>query len=418
MAGKSLTEIAKGILMKESNDPTPDRDAKSMNPNMATLHPGSRAVEGPFANPGSMAPNGMGETEDLGPALVNNTDVPPSAKASAKMGKDNSRSAQSAVPAEKPTQQAAIMEDEEFEISEELEAFINEMIEEGYSEEEIAEAIEENFELVSEEDEKEEKEDEDEKKDKKEMDESSHMYKETMKEHVDALLAGENLSEDFRSKAETIFESAVSTRVQEEVSVLEEAYEKALTEEVSNIMEQLTEQVDQYLNYVVENWIEKNEIAIETGLRTEITEEFISGLKSLFEENYIDIPEDKVSVVESLGSRLEEVEAKLNEEIQRNVELTKTLSESKRFEVLTALCEGLTATEAEKLKRLSENVGFTSEDEFAGKIATLRESYFPSTVTRQTTIDEDVASDGKTLNEELSGPMAAYVRTLGKSLVK
>ena len=416
MAGKSLTEIAKGILMKESNDPTPDRDAKSMNPNMATLHPGSRAVEGPFANPGSMAPNGMGETEDLGPALVNNTDVPPSAKASAKMGKDNSRSAQSAVPAEKPTQQAAIMEDEEFEISEELEAFINEMIEEGYSEEEIAEAIEENFELVSEEeDEKEEKEDEE---DKKEMGESSHMYKETMKEHVDALLAGENLSEDFRSKAETIFESAVSTRVQEEVSVLEEAYEKALTEEVSNIMEQLTEQVDQYLNYVVESWIEKNEIAIETGLRTEITEEFISGLKSLFEENYIDIPEDKVSVVESLGSRLEEVEAKLNEEIQRNVELTKTLNESKRFEVLTALCEGLTATEAEKLKKLSENVGFTSEDEFAGKIATLRESYFPSTVTRQTTIDEDVASDGKTLNEELSGPMAAYVRTLGKSLVK
>lgn len=412
MAGKSITEIAKEILMKESNDPTPDRDAKSMNPNMATLHPGSRAVEGPFANPGSMAPNGMGETEDLGPALVNNTDVPPSAKASAKMGKDNSRSAQSAVPAEKPTQQAAIMEDEEFEISEELEAFINEMIEEGYSEEEIAEAIEENFELVSEE------EDEKEEKEKKEMDESSHMHKETMKEHVDALLAGENLSEDFRSKAETIFESAVSTRVQEEVSVLEEAYEKALTEEVSNIMEQLSEQVDQYLNYVVESWIEKNEIAIETGLRTEITEEFISGLKSLFEENYIDIPEDKVSVVESLGSRLEEVEAKLNEEIQRNVELTKTLNESKRFEVLTALCEGLTSTEAEKLKKLSENVGFTSEDEFAGKIATLRESYFPSTVTRQTTIDEEVASDGKTLNEELSGPMAAYVRTLGKSLVK
>lgn len=415
MAGKSITEIAKEILMKESNDPTPDRDAKSMNPNMATLHPGSKAVEGPFANPGSMAPNGMGETEDLGPALVNNTDVPPSAKASAKMGKDNSRSAQSAVPAEKPTQQAAIMEDEEFEISEELEAFINEMIEEGYSEEEIAEAIEENFELVSEEEDEKE---EDEKEDKKEMDESSHMNKETMKEHVDALLAGENLSEDFRAKAETIFESAVSTRVQEEVSVLEEAYEKALTEEVSNIMEQLSEQVDQYLNYVVESWIEKNEIAIETGLRTEITEEFISGLKSLFEENYIDIPEDKVSVVESLGSRLEEVEAKLNEEIQRNVELTKTLNESKRFEVLTALCEGLTATEAEKLKKLSENVGFTSEDEFAGKIATLRESYFPSTVTRQTTIDEEVASDGKTLNEELSGPMAAYVRTLGKSLVK
>jgi len=419
MAGKSITEIAKEILMKESNDPTPDRDAKSMNPNMATLHPGSKAVEGPFANPGSMAPNGMGETEDLGPALVNNTDVPPSAKASAKMGKDNSRSAQSAVPAEKPTQQAAIMEDEEFEISEELEAFINEMIEEGYSEEEIAEAIEENFELVSEEeDEKEDEKEEDEKEDKKEMDESSHMNKETMKEHVDALLAGENLSEDFRAKAETIFESAVSTRVQEEVSVLEEAYEKALTEEVSNIMEQLSEQVDQYLNYVVESWIEKNEIAIETGLRTEITEEFISGLKSLFEENYIDIPEDKVSVVESLGSRLEEVEAKLNEEIQRNVELTKTLNESKRFEVLTALCEGLTATEAEKLKKLSENVGFTSEDEFAGKIATLRESYFPSTVTRQTTIDEEVTSDGKALNEELSGPMAAYVRTLGKSLVK
>jgi hypothetical protein len=410
---KSLTETAKQILMKESDDPTPDRGAKSMTPNMQTLHPGSRSVEGRFANPGSNAPGGAEAAEDLGPALVNNTDVPPSAKAAAKMGKDNSRSAQSAVPAEKPTQQASIMEDEEVEISEELEAFINEMIEEGYSEDEIAEAIAENFEIVEEKDEDEK---EDEKEDKKEMDESSHMNKETMKEHVDALLAGENLSEDFRAKAETIFESAVLTRVQEEVSVLEEAYAKSLEEEVSAIMEQLTEQVDSYLSYVVEQWVAENEVAIETGLRTEITEEFISGLKTLFAENYIDVPEDKVSVVEELGSRVEALENQLNEEISKNVELTKTLNESLKHEIISNACEGLTNTEAEKLLTLAENVNFTSPDEFAGKVATLREGYFTKPVNRLDALDPVEPSDGKVLTEELSGPMAAYVRTLGKKL--
>lgn len=478
MAGKSLTEIAKQIL-QESNDPTPDRDAKAMNPNMATLRPGSRGAEGRIVNPGSMPP--VGDIDDLGPALVNNTDIPPSAKAAAKMGKDSSRSSVSAVPAENPRQQAEIMEEdhldedeqeiknkrmklrtkmtdfwenrpsnlaakeelkkmfgtkellnklayqeptkpkgtkkleEEIEISEELEAFIEAMIEEGYSEEQIAEAIDENFEIVEAKHEKEEPEEKEESEDKEDKKEK---MKAMMKEHVDALLAGENLSEDFREKAETIFESAVSVRVEEEIEVLEEAYEKALAEEVESIMEQLTEQVDQYLNYVVENWIEQNEVAIETGLRTEITEEFISGLKTLFAENYIDIPEDKVAVVESLGERLERVESKLNEEIQKNVELTNVLNESKKFEVLTVVTEGLTTTEAEKLKTLAENVSFTTTEEFANKLVTLRESYFPSNVNRQATIDEEPTSDGKLMTEELSGPMAAYVKSLGKTINK
>lgn len=430
--GKSLTETAKAILMKEEGaypSVSPDqlgsfdRDAKTLTPAKASLRPGK--AEAPFANPGSNPPD-SGDYEDLGPALVNNTDVPPSAKAAGKSKKDSSKSAQAAVPAEpmKKTAMAEEMEDdgeyieEEIELTEELEAFIDECIAQGLTEEEIQQAIDENFELVSEE--KEDKEDsDDEDKDEDEEDEDKKEdRKKMMKEHVDALLAGENLSEDFRSKAETIFESAVSVRVNEEVSVLEEAYAASLEEEVANIRAELTEQVNDYLSYVVEQWVSENEIALEAGLRTELTEEFISGLRNLFAEHYIDIPEEKVNIVENLGAKVEELETRLNEEIQNNISLTKMISESRKSEIVADVCSDLTVTQAERLRSLCENVEFVDADDFANKVHTLKESYFPTTVKTANSLDSAIDDTKGMITEETHGPMAKYVRAIGKSLPK
>ena len=408
---KSLSETAKAILMKESNDATPDRDAKSTNPNKATLRPNSNPDDSKaFANPGATAPSAPdNDVEDLGPALVKQGDVPPSAKASKKMGKDTSASSQSArntPPAEKSASAEAM--EEEFEISEELQNFIQEKMAEGLTEAQIAEAIEANFEMVSEDT-------------TEETVQNEEVVKIDMSEHIEALLQGEDLSEEFKDKAKTIFEAAVQQKVEEELIKIQEAYAETLEEQVQEITENLSSNVDDYLNYVVEQWVTENEVAIENGLRTELTEDFITGLRQLFAENYIDIPEDKVSVVEELGSKVAELETKLNEEINRNVHLNRTLGESKQFEVLVNACDGLTDTQAEKLKTLSEGVEFTSEGEFAKKIKTLRENYFPVQSTGEGNLALDRAEvesspDGRVLNENLQGPMARYVQTLGRKL--
>ena len=416
MAKKSLTETAKSVLMKENHS------EQEMTPNMQTLRPMSRGAEGRFATPGSMPPGGAEEAEDLG-GQTPDSGMPTAnfgAVASGKMSKDTSRSSQSGVPAEKSKSSSEVME-EDYEISEELEAFVAECMEQGLSEEEIAEAIEENFELVTEKKHKgkDDDDDDDDKDDVKKSKKFPPPQLPIMKEHIDALLEGENLSEDFRAKAETIFESAVSNRVDEEVQTLEEAYAAALEEEVGKIHEQLTEKVDDYLNYVVEQWVSENEVAIETGLRTELTEEFISGLRTLFAEHYIDIPEEKVTVVESLGSKVEELESKLDEEIDRNVGLTKQLTESRKFEVLVDACGNLTDTQAYKLRSLAENVQFTTVDEYSRKVETLRESYFPSNVDYSKALDLNEVQDGKNfITETTQGPMSAYVKALGKTMPK
>ena len=377
------------------------------------------------------------------------------------MGKDTSASSQSArkaVPAEKSASAEAM--EEEFEISEELQDFIQEKMDEGLTEDQIAEAIEANFEMVSEDtldevkstrSEKDKlvrnfmshdskagesilamgKKERDEKKSfksaKKEIDsikEEDQIDEQIaidMSEHIEALLQGEDLSEEFKEKATTIFEAAVQQKVEEELVKIQEAYAETLEEQVQEITENLSSNVDDYLNYVVEQWVTENEVAIENGLRTELTEDFITGLRQLFAENYIDIPEDKVSVVEELGSKVAELETKLNEEINRNVHLNRTLGESKQFEVLVNACDGLTDTQAEKLKTLSEGVEFTSEGEFAKKIKTLRENYFPIQSTGEGNLALDRAEvesspDGRVLNENLQGPMARYVQTLGRKL--
>ena len=297
--------------------------------------------------------------------------------------------------------------DEEVELSEELEAFIEEGIEAGLSEEEILAAIDENFEFVSEE------------ADEETVAEALETYEVDMAEHVNALLEGENLSEEFHEKATTIFEAAVKAKLEEEVALLEQAYAETLEERVEEIMEELASNVDDYLNYVVEQWIAENEVAVESALRSELTEDFISGLKALFAEHYIDVPEEEVQVVEELSSTVEELEAKLNEEIQRNVELTSMLAESRKVELAAQVCEGLSDTQTQKLLALVENVEYTDDETFVNKISTLRENYFPTSVKSDEVLDRVESADPQTITEEnLAGPMAKYVKALGKSLPK
>jgi hypothetical protein len=219
---------------------------------------------------------------------------------------------------------------------------------------------------------------EDEAEDKKMI--KKMMNKEKMKEDLDALLGGENLSEEFVQKASTIFEAAVIARAEEVIAEAETELMEQFESAIEEVKEDLAAKVDDYLNYMVEEWVKDNEIAIEKGLRSEIVEDFITGLKGLFEEHYIDIPAEKVDVVEGLTAKVEELEDALNEQIKVAVEMKKELSESKKVEAIYAACEGLTQTQVEKLKSLAEGVEFTTEEEFGTKLTTLKEGYFKADV--------------------------------------
>ena len=204
-------------------------------------------------------------------------------------------------------------------------------------------------------------------------------FKARMKEDVNALFGDDStISEDFKSKAVTIFEARVLDRVTQIQEEIESQYADMLEEAVETIKSDLTEKVDDYLSYVVEQWMEENQIAIESGLRSEITEDFIAGLRNLFAENYINVPEDKVDLVEELAAKVEDLETKLNEEIETNIEYKKALTEAIKEQLTVEVCDGLTATQVEKLKSLAESVDFSTEEEFVEKLETLRENYFPS----------------------------------------
>jgi Spy/CpxP family protein refolding chaperone len=204
-------------------------------------------------------------------------------------------------------------------------------------------------------------------------------FKSRMKEDVTALFADDQtISEDFKSKAATIFEARVIDRVTQIQEDMESEYAGMLEEAVEQIKSDLTEKVDDYLNYVVEQWMEENQIAIESGLRSEITEDFIAGLRNLFAENYINVPEESVDLVEELAAKVEELETKLNEEIETNIVYKKALTEAIKEQLTVEVCEGLTATQVEKIKSLAESVDFSTEEEFVDKLETLRENYFPS----------------------------------------
>ena len=211
------------------------------------------------------------------------------------------------------------------------------------------------------------------------MEEKKEMMKKKMKEDVDALFADDStISEEFKSKVSTIFEARVEDRVTQIEEEIETRYAGMLEEAVESVKADLTEKVDDYLSYVVEQWMEENQIAIESGLRAELTEDFIGGLRNLFAEHYIDVPVEKVDLVDELAGKVEELESKLNEEIERGVSYAKALVESRKNEIAREIGEGLTATQAEKIKTLAESVEFSTEDEYKSKLETLRENYFPS----------------------------------------
>lgn len=243
--------------------------------------------------------------------------------------------------------------------------------------------------------------------------------KEKMKEDIDALMSGENLSEEFVTKASTIFEAAVIARAEEVIAEAEEHLIEQFEAAVEEIKEDLAAKVDSYLNYMVEEWIKDNEIAIEKGLRAEIVEDFITGLKGLFEEHYIDIPEDKVDVIGELTEKVDELESALNEQISRGIELSQALNEQIKIEAIYTACEGLSQTQVEKLKSLAEGVEFTTEEEFVTKMETLKESYFKSDVKVASTgaLDDEVhIEDEKKPSVSADPMMDIYSKTISQTL--
>ena len=233
-----------------------------------------------------------------------------------------------------------------------------------------------------------------------------------VEEDVNALLGGEDLSEDFKNKAKTIFEAAINAKVAGIKEELEAQYEEKLAEEIEAAKESLAERVDSYLEYVSDEWFEENALAIEAGLKTEMTESFLEGMKGLFEEHYVSIPEEKYDVLESMVEKLDDMETKLNEQIEKNIALNGRLSESVADGILDEVSEGLASTQKEKLASLSESVEFESEESYREKLETLKESYFPKNAAP--VAKTETLSEGETHNhQQYSDQMSAYLRSLG-----
>ena len=231
---------------------------------------------------------------------------------------------------------------------------------------------------------------------------------------VDALVKDEDLSEEFKSKAATIFEAAVNSKVKEAKKKMMAGYEEKLKEESEKAKGELVEKVDSYLAYVVEEWMKENELALERGIKGEIAEDFISGLKKLFEEHYISVPDEKYDVLEDQASKIESLEKKLNEEIEKNVELNKENSESKRASIVAEMGEDLAETSKEKFNKLAEEVEYKNEEDFKAKVATIKESYFGAKKEASSDID-DVAVGESTEYVDLSKSMAAYTAAITKT---
>jgi len=257
------------------------------------------------------------------------------------------------------------------------------------------------------------------KKNKKEEDDEEDDEDEEVKEDFDieddvnALLDGEELSEEFQLKARTIFEAALRSKVSEIKESIEDQYARALVEEVEEIKTELNERVDSYLEYVADEWFTENCLAIEQGLKAELTESFIQGMKGLFEDHYVEIPEDKYDVLDSMVEKLDEMETKLNEQIEKNVSLNKRLSESVADGIFEQVSGGLAATQKDKLASLAESVEFESESEYRGKLETLKESYFP-TYKSPRSKPENLSEGVDSSPESISGTMASYLNTLSR----
>ena len=313
------------------------------------------------------------DAEDLGSAVVKPTDSNPDATKKAKKVSDqvNKDAKDGSLPKD---QKPSGMKEEETEVQ---------------GEEEIAETKEESTEMNID-----------------------------LSDDVKALVSTDaDLSEEFKEKAATIFETAVKTRIQEQVKVLEAQYEDKLSKESETIKEAMTEKVDSYLNYVVEEWMKENELAVERGIRPEIAEDFITGLKSLFKEHYIDVPEEKYNVLDDLTNQTKDLESKLNEQIEKNVNLSKEVSDLHKREAIAEVSEDLTDTETEKFISMAENVEFESAEKFKEKLETIKESYFPKTkseVAEENSVDSVAANEPAV--EASSDAMAAYTVAISKNL--
>jgi hypothetical protein len=277
-------------------------------------------------------------------------------------------------------------------VKEEEELEDEDLIEEEIDEDEIEEEVEETEEVVEE--------------------EVEETIEYDIEEDVNALIGGEDLSEEFKERARTIFEAAIVSKVAQIKEELEGLYEERLVEEVEEIKTALNERVDSYLEYVADEWFNENALAVEQGLKSEITESFLTGMKGLFEEHYVSIPEDKYDVLNSMVEKLDEMETKLNEQIEKNISLNKRLAESVAEGIFDEISEGLAATQKEKLASLAESVEFESEEEYREKLEMLKESYFSTQKAPKATKTESLSEGVDVAPETISGPMASYLRTL------
>jgi len=334
----------------------------------------------------------MGDAEDLGPAVVKPSDSNPDASKKVKQVSDQvSKSSQVAA---EPTHLKTAKE--ETEKADEKEEPKKEMMT--------------NKDMMK-------------KKEPKEKEMKAGYHEETeaedsldIKSDVDALIGDSDLSEEFKQKAATIFEAAIKSKVKAEAKRLEGEYETKLQENTESHKAEMVEKVDSYLNYVVEEWMKENQIAIERGIKGEIAEDFIGGLKKLFEDHYIDVPDEKYNVLEDQASKIEELEKKLNESIEKNVELNKANGELKRQDIIDETSEDLADTAKEKFNKLAEEVEYSNEDDFRTKVKTIKESYFGKKEVKQDNeIDNVAAGESAEQPADLSNAMAAYSAAISKT---
>ena len=399
MAETDKIEALEAKVVDEANSPNPQADAPKKN-----------AVA---AEPSHIAK--MSEYEDLGKAVVKPTDSNPDAtKKVTKVSGQAPQKHQGAADAmPKLTGSNTKLENKETKKDEDgkdikegdLPPALQKAIDAKKDKKDVKESDEKKDEKAKKDDAEVRTEDEDKEK-KKEID---------VKEHVDALIAGEkDLTEEFKAKAATIFEAAIKSKVKEIAEELETDYNNKLEQESAKAKSELTEKVDSYLAYVVEEWMKENEIALERGIKGEIAEDFINGLKKLFEDHYIDVPDEKYNVLEDQAGKIEKLEKDLNEQISKNVELNKEVGTKVREEIKAKVSEDLADTAKEKFTKLAESIEYSNAKDYQKKLETVKESYFGKKSEAKEELDY-VAADGEGVNPDLSKSMAAYSAAISKT---
>jgi|SRR6056300_144563 hypothetical protein len=385
------------------------------------------AADAPKKNAVAAEPTHLkNDAEDLGAAVVKPTDSNPDAtkKINQVSGdpQQKSQGSADAMPKLKGESKESDKDSEDKEIKEgELPAGLKKYLDkkDDKAKDEVKKESSHDSEKKDKEEMKEAEHDSEEKKKDKEEGYMKASYKKEekeidVKEHVDALVAGDDsLSEEFKQKAATVFEAAIKSKVKDIAEEIEADYNKKFEEETSKAKDELVEKVDSYLAYVVEEWMKENELALERGIKGEIAEDFISGLKKLFEDHYIDVPDEKYNVLEDQASKIEELNKKLNESIEKNVELSKENGKYVRQSIIDEASKELAETQKEKFNKLAEEIDYKNEEDFRGKVSTIKESYFGKKDSSGEI--DDVAADSNPLNEDLSNAMAAYSAAISKT---